>query len=93
MRIAICDDNLEFLNQIEDIVKCTYREKQIEIEVFCFQNGQDLLADMQNAETDVDLLLLDIDMPELSGLEVAKKLREMGKETSDFRWEENRRRD
>ena len=81
MRIAICDDNIEFLNQIEDIVKRTYQEKQIEIELFCFQNGQDFFADMQNAERDVDLLLLDIDMPELSGLEVAKKLRGMGKET------------
>ena len=81
MRIAICDDNIEFINQIEDVVKHTYQEKQIEIEVFCFQNGQNLLKDMQNAESDIDLLLLDIDMPEISGLEVAKKLREMGKET------------
>lgn len=81
MRIAICDDNIEFLNQIEDVVKRTYQEKKMEIQLFRYQNGQNLLADMQNAETDVDLLLLDIDMPALSGLEVAKALREMGKDT------------
>ena len=81
MRIAICDDNMEFLNQIEDIVKRTYQDKQTEVEVFCFQNGQDLLSDIQNDETDVDLLLLDIDMPGFSGFEVAKIIREMGKES------------
>ena len=51
MRIAICDDNIEFLNQIEDIVKRTYQEKQIEIELFCFQNGQDFFADIQKSST------------------------------------------
>ena len=81
MRIAICDDNIEYLNQIEDIVTYAYQERQMEIEVSRFQNGVDLLADMQNADTYIDLLLLDIDMPEISGLEVAKALREMGKET------------
>ena len=80
MRIAVCDDNIEFLNQIEDIVMCTYKEMQIEIKVSRFQNGQDLLAEMNKSEVDVDLLLLDIDMPKVSGLEVAKRIREMGKE-------------
>ena len=80
MRIVICDDNIEFLNQIEDIVMCTYKEMQIEIKVSRFQNGQDLLAEMNKSEVDVDLLLLDIDMPKVSGLEVAKRIREMGKE-------------
>lgn len=81
MRIAICDDNIEFLKQTEDIVRHTYQEQQMEIQVSRFQNGQDLLADMQKSESEIDLLLLDIDMPDVSGLEVAKKMREMGKET------------
>ncbi len=79
MRIVICDDNLEFLKQIEDIVSCIYKEMQMEIEISCFSKGRLLLAEMENS--DVDLLLLDIDMPEISGLEAAKRLREMGKES------------
>ena len=81
MRITICDDNIEFLKQTEDIVRHTYQEQQMEIQLSCFQNGQDLLADRQKSESEIDLLLLDIDMPDVSGLEVAKKMREMGKET------------
>ena len=81
MRIAICDDNIEFLNQIEDIVMHTYKEMQMEIEVSLFQDGQDLLAEIKRDEVDIDLLLLDIDMPEVSGLEMAKIIREMGKES------------
>jgi len=80
MRIAICDDNLEFLKQIEDIVSCIYKETQVELVVSCFQNGQALLEEMKKQEEDIDLLLLDIDMPEISGLEVAKAVRAMGKE-------------
>ena len=80
MRIAICDDNLEFLGQIEDIVSRIYKEMQMEPEVSCYHNGQALLEKMKKTEGDIDLLLLDIDMPEVSGLEVAKTIREMGRE-------------
>ena len=81
MRIAICDDNIEFLKQTEDIARHIYQERQLEIQLSSFENGQDLLADMSQTESDINLLLLDIDMPDISGLEVAKKIREMGKET------------
>lgn len=82
MRIAICDDNIEFLNQIKEIVaRILCDEIQVENDITCFQNGQVLLEKMQKGEDDVDLLLLDIDMPEISGLEVAKMVREMGKES------------
>lgn len=82
MRIAICDDNIEFLNQIKEIVaRILCDEIQAETDIACFQNGQVLLEKMQKGEDDVDLLLLDIDMPEISGLEVAKMVREMGKES------------
>lgn len=77
MRIAICDDNLEFLEQIESSVLHTYKDMQMEIEILCFRNGQLLLEELK--KSDIDLLLLDIDMPELSGLEVAKRLRETEK--------------
>lgn len=79
MRIVICDDNTAFLTQIEEIVSRTYRDMQKEIHCSCFQSGQLLLEELK--KSDVDLLLLDIDMPEISGLEVARVLRKMEKES------------
>ncbi|MBQ8519627.1 MAG: response regulator transcription factor [Agathobacter sp.] len=76
MKIAICDDNIEFLKQIEEIVTHTYKELQVDITLSSFQSGQALLAEMQGKGAEIDMLLLDIDMPEISGLEVAKIVRE-----------------
>lgn len=81
MIIAICDDNLEFLNQIGDIVTHTYKELQVDFAISSFTCGQDLLAEIQDKKTEIELLLLDIDMPGISGLDVAKVVRETGGNT------------
>lgn len=76
MKIAICDDNFQFLKQIEEIVTQIYKEMHLDFTLSCFQSGETLLAEIQDKDAEMDLLLLDIDMPELSGLEVAKIVRE-----------------
>lgn len=76
MKIAICDDNVEVIKQIENIVSQTYVQIQVNFFTACFEDGQSLLAEIQNKDTDFDILLLDIDMPEISGLEVARIIRE-----------------
>ena len=62
MRLAICDNNLEFINQIEDIVVRTYQELQLEIQTLRFQSGVLLLEEIQKGENEMDLILLDIDI-------------------------------
>lgn len=81
MKIVICDDNLEILKQIEEIVFHTYKEVQPDITISAFSSGKELLAEIRDKNLEMDLLLLDIDMPEVSGLEVAKMVREMGSES------------
>lgn len=76
MKIAICDDNVEVIKQIENIVSQTYAEIQVDFFTTCFENGRDLLAEIQDKDAEYDILLLDIDMPEISGIEVAKTIRE-----------------
>lgn len=76
MKIAICDDNIDVIKQIENIVSQTYAEIQVDFLTTCFENGRDLLAEIQNEDTEFDILLLDIDMPEISGIEVARIIRE-----------------
>lgn len=72
MKIAICDDIPEFACElrlkVEDI--CAKMDVPLEAEVFTSP------AALLNAElSEIQLVFLDIDMPEKNGLEVAKELR------------------
>lgn len=73
MRVAVCDDNkvmLDFLTrQISDSLKMHH----IEHEVNKFSCGTDFVV--QHDQTPFDIIFLDIKMPDISGFEVAKKIR------------------
>ncbi len=68
MRIAICDDE----KRICDILGDKVRNLCPDADVKLYYSGAEILAE----EKTFDILLLDIKMPGMSGLEVAKKLRE-----------------
>lgn len=71
MNIYLCDDEIKILEEISARVK----EYLPEAEVVAFSSGRVLLEKIKQASCDI--LLLDIDMPELSGMEVAKQLSEL----------------
>lgn len=73
MRIYLCDDELKIREEISTQVK---RHMQ-SAEVKAFSSGTELLQAFKEKECDV--LLLDIDMPGLSGMEVAERLAELQK--------------
>ena len=68
MRIAICDDEEKVREILIKKVGTTFTEDTID----AYPSGEELL----NAKELPDILLLDIKMPGISGMEVAKKLRE-----------------
>ena len=73
MRIYLCDDELKIREEI-----CTKVKEQLpETEVSTYSDGRELLKRLK--EQSCDILLLDIDMPELSGMEVAERLSELSK--------------
>lgn len=69
IRIGICDDEKESL---EDTKKCLLRYKNAEIQIFGFHCGEELLK----SEEKFDIIILDIDMEGLNGIETAKKIRD-----------------
>ena len=78
MKFALCDDETLYLDQLFSCIKeyeaLHLREK---ITISCFSHGEDLLDDIQkNGEYDV--YFLDIIMPEINGISLAKQLRENG---------------
>lgn len=66
MKIAVCDDEHKMLEEITSFIKKEFPQNQVEV----FTSGKDFIA----AGLKPDLLLLDIDMPEMSGMEVAGTL-------------------
>ena len=73
MRVAICDDNkvmLDFLaRQISDCLKLHH----VESDVNKFSCGTDFVT--QHEQKPFDIIFLDIKMPDISGFEIASKVR------------------
>lgn len=66
LRIAIADDHAMFVDGIESILR---DEKTIKVVDKCF-DGKSVFGMLQKQP--IDVLLLDINLPDMSGIEVAK---------------------
>ena len=79
IKIAICDDNEKELNQAisacHDYIKI---DPSIDVEINIYLNSKDLLTNVQSNNL-YDIYLLDIYMPEISGLELASIIKEQKK--------------
>lgn len=74
--IGICDDEMAAVLQIEKIVTDYLEREKKEAQVFLFQNGKELLEHVE----ELNVLFLDIEMPELDGIEVGKIICKRNKE-------------
>lgn len=71
MRIAICDDEQEYIKSISDYVNTYFKEKCIDYKIYEFDSGEDLLF----SNNSFDILFLDVEIGDKNGLEIGKKLR------------------
>ncbi len=68
MKLIVVDDNKSFLEAVT-----FFLEGKLGFKVLaCFESGNKLLN--YTHVTDADIILLDIEMPDINGLEVAKRL-------------------
>ncbi|MBD5542658.1 MAG: response regulator transcription factor [Lachnospiraceae bacterium] len=73
MKIAICDDEMHFIDALCPLLEQWAKECGIKLTLYRFTNGDDLIAAHQSEC--MDLIFLDIIMPLLSGLDVAREFR------------------
>ncbi len=73
-KIAIIDDDVSILEMLESFLK---RSEKFEIDTF--SNPQSVLQTLKNGE--YDLVLLDIMMPQLNGLDVLKEVKKVSPNT------------
>lgn len=73
MKIAVCDDNSEELNRVSSLLEEYQREKEVSFACKFFTSGVELASIAQ--QENFDLYLLDVLMPSLNGIELAKEIR------------------
>lgn len=73
MKIAICDDEMHFIDTLCPLLEQWAEERGIELTLYRFTNGDDLIAAHQSKC--MDLIFLDIIMPLLSGIDAAREFR------------------
>lgn len=73
MKIAICDDEIEFQRQLKREIEEHYHS--LDVLICTFLSGEELLKVMEREETGYNLIFMDIQMPGISGLETAKRIR------------------
>lgn len=76
IQIAICDDDMTTTSQIEEYIRQIEIEQHIQVQYRIFFDGKSFMQSVESGEV-YDLIYLDVEMPLMKGLDVAKKLREM----------------
>ena len=73
-RIAVVDDDREFSAKLREYLEQYAKENDETFEIEVFYDGAEILKDYTPR---YELILLDIEMPEVNGMEAAQKIREM----------------
>lgn len=74
IRIALCDDDLPFLQHLHQAAGQWFADHQIPFSCTDFSSAKLLLDSLQTIR--FDLFFLDIEMPEMDGMQLAKQIRE-----------------
>lgn len=77
-QVCICDDNLVFLEEISRKVYSIAQKNQLDVDIHRFTDGKAMLFQLEEDNVNVDIFFLDVLMGEVTGIEVAERLREWG---------------
>lgn len=80
-KIGICEDNKDFSLELKSIIEGKFFQYDINYEINCFYSGEDILDNILNSKEKYDIIFFDIELPGLSGIETAQKIRELDENT------------
>lgn len=74
IRAAICDDEVTMLDYLHERISAEFEKQGTEVRIDKFILGKDFLS--SHKAKPYDMVFLDIDMPEISGFDIAEKINE-----------------
>ena len=81
IRFIICEDNNIFLNKIADVVHRIMMPTKFEYKIHKFNEYNENLEKLIDNPTDEKIYILDVEIPNVSGLEIASQIREEDEES------------
>ncbi len=78
IHLAVCDDEIDLLNQVEQLISDYNQSRSAEgkIVVSTFLSPKTLLTNVDDGD-DYDVYILDIEMPDIDGLTLARAIRQI----------------
>lgn len=77
-KVALCDDNRKYLDILEHTVRRYCHENNVKIEIEIFDDSDKLAEKIEENQTH-DAYILDVEMPNFSGIELSHLIREKAK--------------
>lgn len=78
MNIAICEDEQIIIDELEILLSDFFNEKRIDITVSTFLTANEFLSSNES----FDLVLLDYQLPDMTGMDVARSIRSSSRKTT-----------
>lgn len=76
LNIVLCDDNHDDCEYYARLLESIAQKSGLDIRLTTYENGQSFLFDLEDMEAMPDIVFLDVVMPKLGGMAVARKLSE-----------------
>ena len=78
LRIVLCDDDPQVLSQYAAQIEKIAETHRLQVHVTCYSSAEKMFFGLDQLLNQVDIFYLDVQMPGISGIEAAKKLRSRG---------------
>ena len=76
MKIVVCDDNLNIINEIKEMLNEYSSVRNVPLEISAFDNGNAVLDSNEN----YNIAILDVEMPDMNGIALGEELRKRNKQ-------------
>ena len=76
LRVGICDDEVIFLEKLKGMVSSCLDEMGEDYSLSCFEDGEAVIR----AAEELDIIFLDIEMPQMDGIAVGKQLQRVNRD-------------